>query len=61
MNEPVSWGPPHADAARNRRLLPVTARDITDGQGTVQLTTDGLSPPTASAATTANSTTPRCF
>jgi hypothetical protein len=42
MNEPVTWGPRRADAARNWRLLPVTARDITDGQGTVQLTMDGL-------------------
>jgi AcrR family transcriptional regulator len=45
VNEPVTWGPPRverADAARNRRLLLVTARDIIAGQGTGQLTMDGL-------------------
>ena len=45
MSQPVTWGPPHverADAARNRRLLLVTAREIIDGQGAGQLTMDGL-------------------
>ena len=45
MNQPVTWGPPHAeraDAARNRRLLLVTAREIIAGQGAGQLTMDGL-------------------
>ena len=35
MNQPVTWGPPRAeraDAARNRRLLLVTAREIIAGQ-----------------------------
>ena len=45
MNQPVIWGSPHAeraDAARNRRLLLVTAREIIAGQGASQLTMDGL-------------------
>ena len=45
MNQPVTWGPPRAeraDAARNRRLLLVTAREIIAGQGAGQLTMDGL-------------------
>jgi AcrR family transcriptional regulator len=45
MSQPVTWGPPpaeRADAARNRRLLLVTARDIIAGQGAGQLTMDGL-------------------
>src|ERR1700729_4255135 len=45
MNQPVTWGTPHAeraDAARNRRLLLVTAREIIAGQGAGQLTMDGL-------------------
>jgi AcrR family transcriptional regulator len=45
MSQAVTWGPPHAeraDAARNRRLLLVTARGIIAGQGAGQLTMDGL-------------------
>ena len=45
MNQPVTWGSPRAeraDAARNRRLLLVTAREIIAGQGAAQLTMDGL-------------------
>jgi AcrR family transcriptional regulator len=45
MNQPVTWGPPRterADAARNRRLLLVTAREIIAEQGAAQLTMDGL-------------------
>ena len=45
MNQPVIWGSPpaeRADAARNRRLLLVTAREIIAGQGAGQLTMDGL-------------------
>src|SRR5580704_18498583 len=45
MNQPVTWGPPRAeraDAARNRRLLLVTAREIIAEQGVAQLTMDGL-------------------
>lgn len=45
MSQPVTWGPPHAeraDAARNRRLLLATAREIIAGQGADQLTMDGL-------------------
>jgi AcrR family transcriptional regulator len=48
MSQPVTWGPPgsppaeRADAARNRRLLLVTAREIVAGQGAGQLTMDGL-------------------
>jgi AcrR family transcriptional regulator len=45
MNQPVTWGPPHAeraDAARNRRLLLATARDMLAEQGADKLTMDGL-------------------
>ena len=45
MNQPVTWGSPpaeRADAARNRRLLLATAREIIDGQGAGKLTMDGL-------------------
>jgi polyketide synthase 12 len=45
MNQPVTWGPPpaeRADAARNRRLLLATAREIIAGQGADKLTMDGL-------------------
>jgi len=45
MNQPVTWGPPRAeraDAARNRRLLLVTAREIIAEQEAAQLTMDGL-------------------
>src|SRR5579863_1484401 len=45
MNQPVTWGPPRAeraDAARNRRLLLVTARESIAGQGADKLTMDGL-------------------
>jgi AcrR family transcriptional regulator len=45
MEEPVTWGPPRAeraDAARNRRLLLATAREIITGQGVAKLTMDGL-------------------
>src|SRR5271169_5689384 len=45
MSQPVTWGPPHAeraDAARNRRLLLATAREIIAAQGAGQLTMDGL-------------------
>ena len=45
MSQPVTWGPPpaeRADAARNRRLLLVTAREIIAAQGAGQLTMDGL-------------------
>jgi AcrR family transcriptional regulator len=45
MSQPVTWGSPRAeraDAARNRRLLLVTAREIIAGQGAGQLTMDGL-------------------
>ena len=45
MNQPVTWGSPpaeRADAARNRRLLLVTAREMIAGQGAGQLTMDGL-------------------
>src|ERR1700733_693602 len=44
MTQPVTWGPPRAeraDAARNRRLLLVTAREIIAGQGAAQLSMDG--------------------
>jgi AcrR family transcriptional regulator len=40
MDEPVTWGPPsaeRADAARNRRLLLATAREIITGQGVAKL------------------------
>jgi AcrR family transcriptional regulator len=45
MHQPVTWGSPppeRADAARNRRLLLATAREILDEQGTDKLTMDGL-------------------
>jgi AcrR family transcriptional regulator len=46
VNEPVlSWGPPRgerADAARNRRHLLVTAREMLSEQGPDALTMDGL-------------------
>jgi AcrR family transcriptional regulator len=45
MNQPVTWGPPHAeraDAARNRQLLLATARDMLAEQGADKLTMDGL-------------------
>jgi polyketide synthase 12 len=45
MNQPVTWGQPHAeraDAARNRRLLLATAREIVAGPGADKLTMDGL-------------------
>src|ERR1700677_130219 len=45
MSSPVTWGSPHterADAARNRRLLLGTAREIIAGQGGGKLTMDGL-------------------
>src|SRR5215813_6593910 len=45
MNQPVTWGPPRAeraDAARNRRLLLATAREIVAGRGADKLTMDGL-------------------
>ena len=45
MNQPVTWGPPHAeraDAARNRRLLLATAREMVAAQGADKLTMDGL-------------------
>jgi AcrR family transcriptional regulator len=45
MNQPVTWGPPRAeraDAARNRRLLLVTAREMLAEQGAAKLTMDGL-------------------
>src|SRR5260370_14498449 len=45
MNQRVTWGPPHgerADAARNRRLLLATAREMIAGHGAGQLTMDGL-------------------
>ena len=45
MNQPVTWGPPHAeraDAARNRRLLLATARAMIAGHGAARLTMDGL-------------------
>jgi AcrR family transcriptional regulator len=48
MSQPVTWGPPgsppaeRADAARNRRLLLGTAREIVAAQGAGQLTMDGL-------------------
>src|SRR5271169_828410 len=45
MNQPVTWGPPpagRAEAARNRRLLRHTAREIIAGQGADKLTMDGL-------------------
>ena len=45
MSQPVTWGSPPAervDAARNRRLLLATARQIVAGQGAGKLTMDGL-------------------
>ena len=45
MNQPVTWGSPHAeraDTARNRRLLLVAAREIIAGQGAGKFTMDGL-------------------
>ena len=45
MNQPVTWGPPRAeraDAARNRRLLLATAREIIATDGADKLTMDGL-------------------
>jgi AcrR family transcriptional regulator len=45
MNQPVTWGPPRperADAARNRRLLLATAREMLARQPAAQLTMDGL-------------------
>ena len=45
MNQPVAWGSPQterADAARNRRLLLATAREIIARQGPATLTMDGL-------------------
>ncbi|HEY2307914.1 MAG TPA: helix-turn-helix domain-containing protein [Streptosporangiaceae bacterium] len=45
MGQPVIWGSPRAeraDAARNRRLLLATAREIITGQGADKLTMDGL-------------------
>jgi AcrR family transcriptional regulator len=45
MNQPVAWDlqrAERADAARNRRLLLATAREIIAGQGAGKLTMDGL-------------------
>src|SRR5499426_136977 len=45
MSQPVAWGSPpaeRADAARNRRHLLATAREIIAGQGADALTMDGL-------------------
>ena len=45
MNQPVTWGAPpaeRADAARNRRHLLATARDMLADQGADKLTMDGL-------------------
>jgi len=45
MSQPVAWGRPpaeRADAARNRRHLLATAREILAEQGAGQLTVDGL-------------------
>lgn len=45
MNQPVIWGPPHAeraDAARNRQLLMATAREMLAARGADRLTMDGL-------------------
>ena len=45
MSQPVTWGSPPAervDAARNRRLLLDTARQMIAGQGAGKLTMDGL-------------------
>jgi AcrR family transcriptional regulator len=45
MNQPVTWGLPHAeraDAARNRQLLLATAREMVATEGAGKLTMDGL-------------------
>jgi AcrR family transcriptional regulator len=45
MSQPVTWGPPpteRADAARNRRHLLVTAREMIAEDGADKLTMDGL-------------------
>jgi AcrR family transcriptional regulator len=47
MTEPVTWGPPaepteRADAARNRRILLATAREMLAEQGANALTMDAL-------------------
>ena len=45
MDQPVTWGSPRAeraDAARNRRHLLATARDMLADQGADKLTMDGL-------------------
>jgi AcrR family transcriptional regulator len=45
MNQPVTWGRPpaeRADAARNRRLLLATAREMVAAEGADKLTMDGL-------------------
>src|SRR6202007_1710536 len=45
MSQPVTWGPPpaeRADAARNRRLLLATARELVAREGADKLTMDGL-------------------
>jgi polyketide synthase 12 len=45
MNQPVTWGSPHAeraDAARNRQLLLATARQMIAEEGADKLTMDGL-------------------
>src|SRR6516225_152262 len=45
MSQPVTWGSPpaeRADAARNRRLLLATAREIIATDGADKLTMDGL-------------------
>jgi AcrR family transcriptional regulator len=45
MNQPVIWGPPpaeRADAARNRRVLLATAREMVAAAGADKLTMDGL-------------------
>jgi polyketide synthase 12 len=45
MSQPVTWGSSRgerADAARNRRLLLATAREMIAGQGADKLTMDGL-------------------
>jgi AcrR family transcriptional regulator len=45
VSQPVTWGPPHAergDAARNRRRLLATAREMLAEQGADKLTMDAL-------------------
>jgi AcrR family transcriptional regulator len=45
VSQPVTWGPPRAeraDAARNRRLLLATAREMLAEEGADKLTMDGL-------------------